>query len=80
MYRSLNFGEIKKMSSQAIHYEIKANVINQRETSPTTTSRIDALAIEFKQFLEKQNLREKETLLELGIGYIDKIEAREESK
>ncbi len=80
VYRSLNFGEIKKISSQAIHYEIKANVNNQRETSPTTTSKIDALAIEFKQFLEKQNLREKETLLELGIGYIDKIEAREESK
>lgn len=80
VYRGLNFGEIKKMSSQAIHYEIKANVINEGETSPTTTSKIDALAIEFKQFLESQNLREKETLLELGIGYIDKIEAREESK
>ena len=80
VYRGLNFGEIKKMSSEAIHYEIKANVINEGETRPATTSKIDALAIEFKHFLESQNLREKETLLELGIGYIDKIEARQESK
>lgn len=80
IYRGLNFGEIKKMSNEAIHYELKANVINEGEKGQTTTSKIDALAIEFKQFLENQNLKEKETLLELGIGYIDKIEAREEGK
>jgi len=43
-------------------------------------SKIDALTNEFKQFIEGQNLKEKETILELGIGYIEKIQAREEGK
>ena len=80
IYRSLDFSEIKKMSRDAIHYEIKANVIKEGESTSTTTSKIDSLTIEFKQFLESMDLKEKETLLELGIGYIEKIEAREEGK
>jgi DNA repair exonuclease SbcCD nuclease subunit len=79
VYRGLDFGEIRKFSREAIHYEIKANVIKNGE-SKSTSSKIDALATEFKQFLEMQNLNEKETLLELGICYIEKNEAREEGK
>jgi DNA repair exonuclease SbcCD nuclease subunit len=80
IYRNLDFSDIKKMSSEAIHYEIKANLIKDNEKSPLATSKIDALTNEFKQFLENQNIPEKETVLELGIGYIDKIESREEGK
>lgn len=80
IYRGLDFGEIRKMSGEAVHYEIKANVVKEGESKPSTTSKIDALAYEFEQFLKSQDLKEKETLLELGIGYIEKIEAREESK
>jgi len=80
MYRNLDFSDIKKMSSEAIHYEIKANVIKDGENQTTADSKIDALTSEFKQFLEKQNIPEKDTLLELGIGYIDKVESREEGK
>ena len=80
IYRGLDFGEIRKLGSQAIHYEIKANVVKDDEIKPTTTSKIDALANEFKQFIENQELKEKETILELGISYIEKIEAREEGK
>jgi len=80
IYRGLDFGEIRKLSSEAIHYEIKANLVKDDESKPTTTSKIDALANEFKQFIENQELKEKETILELGISYIEKIEAREEGK
>ena len=43
-------------------------------------SKIDVLVNEFKLFLENQNIKERETLLELGLGYIEKIEARDEGK
>jgi len=78
IYRGLDFSEIRKMSSEAVHCEIKANVSKEDELRPSATSKIDALANEFKRFLGNQDLDEKETLLELGIGYIEKIEARAE--
>ena len=80
VYRGIDFGEIRKLSSDAIHYEIKANVIKEGESKKAITSKIDALTNEFKQFIESQDLKEKEMILELGIGYIEKIEAREEGK
>jgi DNA repair exonuclease SbcCD nuclease subunit len=80
IYRGIDFGEIRKLSNEAVHFEIKANVIREGESKPSATSKIDALANEFKQFLESQDLKEKETILDLGIGYIEKIEAREEGK
>ena len=80
IYRSLDFSEIKKMSRNAIHYEIKANVIKDGESTFSTTEKIDSLTIEFKQFLENRDIKEKKNLLELGIGYIEKIESREEGK
>jgi exonuclease SbcD len=80
IYRGLDFGEIRRLSSNAIHYEIKADFIEDGETKTSTSSRIDALANEFKLFLEKRDITEKEILLDLGLGYIEKIEAREEGK
>ncbi|KYK32558.1 MAG: DNA repair exonuclease [Thermoplasmatales archaeon SG8-52-3] len=80
IYRNLDFNDIKKISNESIHFEIKANVDKNGESSFSKTSKIDALTFEFKQFIESQDLTEKDTLLELGIGYIDKIEAREEGK
>jgi DNA repair exonuclease SbcCD nuclease subunit len=80
IYRNLDFSDIKKISSEAIHYEIKANIIKDDKESTSTNSKIDALTSEFKQFIEKQNFPEKDILLDLGISYIDKIEAREEGK
>jgi hypothetical protein len=80
IYRGIDFGEIRKISSEAVHYEIKANVIKDGESRPATTTKIEGLVNEFKHFLDSQNLLEKDTLLDLGIGYIEKIEAREEGK
>jgi len=80
VYRGIDLGEIRKQCSDAVHFEIKANVKKDGETQTSSTSKIDALTREFKQFLENQEISEKETLLELGISYIEKIEAREEGK
>ena len=81
IYRSLDFREIKKLGGNAVHYEIKANLVKEEGQQKTTgTSKINALANEFKQFLETQDIKEKKTLLELGLGYIEKIEARDEGK
>lgn len=81
IYRSLDFSEIKKLSNTAVHYEIKANIIKEEgQQKNTGTSKINKLANEFKEYLETQEIDEKETLLELGIGYIEKIEARDEGK
>jgi DNA repair protein SbcD/Mre11 len=80
IYRNLDFNDIKKISNEAIHYEIKANVIKEGNTTLTQSSKIDALTNEFIKFIENQNLSEKKILIELGIGYIDKVESREEGK
>ena len=80
IYRGIDFGEIRKLSGEAVHYEIKANVIKEGDERRATSSKIDALANEFKQFIESQDLKESQTILELGIGYIEKIEARDEGK
>jgi DNA repair protein SbcD/Mre11 len=80
IYRGIDFDEIRKISGDAVHCEIKADVIKDGESKTATSSKIEALANEFKQFLDNQDLNEKETILELGIGYIEKIEARDEGK
>ena len=80
IYRGLDFNEIRKITGDAVHFEIKANIVKDDEKKPAVSSKIDALVNEFKQFIEDQNLGEKETILDLGIGYIEKIEAREEGK
>jgi len=55
-------------------------VIKEGETKKSKSSKIDALTNEFKQFIENQNLKDKKLILDLGIGYIEKIESREEGK
>jgi len=80
IYRNLDFGEIRKISSDAVHYEIKADIKQDEELKKTDSSKINKLASEFEQFLKKQGLEDSNTILELGISYIDKIEAREEGK
>jgi len=80
VYRGIDFNEIKKLGRNAIHYEIKANVLKEDAVKTTTSSKINALLNEFKVFLENHDIKEKDTIMELGIGYIEKIEARDEGK
>jgi len=80
IYRGLDFREIKKLSSEAIHYEIKPNVVKEGGLKTTTTSKIGSLVGEFKQFIESQDTKERETLLKLGLDYIEKVETKNEGK
>ncbi len=68
VYRSIDFSEIRKLTNNAIHYEIKANIIKKDDDKKQPiSSRIDALINEFKKYIDAQNLDDKETLQELGI-------------
>jgi len=80
VYRGIDFSTIREQSSEAVHYEIKANIIKEGEAKASETSKIDALANEFEVFLRKQSIDEKETLLKIGLEYIQKIESREGKK
>ena len=80
VYRGIDFSEIRKISKDSIHYEIKANVIKEGDERTGSSSKINALTNEYKQYVENQELEEKDIILDLGIGYIEKIEAREEGK
>ncbi len=80
LYRSLDFNEIRRLSNKAVYFEIKANMIKDGEINKTYSSKINALTNEFKIFMESNNYDEKEILLDLGVGYIEKIEARNEGK
>jgi DNA repair exonuclease SbcCD nuclease subunit len=80
IYRGLDFNEIRKLTSNAVHYEIKANVLKEEGKKPIGSSKIGALLNEFKYYVESQKIKEKEIILELGIGYIEKIESIEEKK
>lgn len=81
IYRSLDFSEIRKLTHDAVHYEIKANIIKKEAGEKQSgSSKIDALVNEFTKFLEAQQIQDLDTIKELGIGYIEKIQAREEGK
>jgi len=81
VYRSLDFSEIRKLTQDAVHYEIKANITKKEAgEKQATSSKIDALVNEFIKFLEAQKIEDSETVKELGIGYIEKVQAREEGK
>jgi DNA repair exonuclease SbcCD nuclease subunit len=80
IYRGIDFKEIKKLGGNAVHYEIKANLVKEDAVKTTASSKINALVNEFKVFLENSDIKEKDTILELGTGYIEKIEARDEGK
>jgi len=79
IYRNLDLNEIRNQFKESIHYEIKLDTKEQNEKKYSfSNSKINALVNEFKDFIEKQRIEDKKTLLDMGIGYIEKIEARKE--
>jgi len=80
IYRGIDFSEIRARSNKAAHYEIKAVIVRDSDSVFSENSRINALSQEFRTFLGNQNIEEKETLLELGMDYIGRVEARDEEK
>ena len=77
VYRGLDFVDIRRSANDSLHYEINAEVIRDVGAKKEMKSTIDALTEEFKQYISKQDIREKEELLKLGLKYIEKIEENE---
>ena len=81
IYRNIDFNEIRKLTNNVVHYEIKANFIKKEDDKKQlNSSRIDALLNEFNKYLDTLNIDDKEMIKQLGISYIEKIQAREEGK
>ena len=80
IYRGIDFSELRAQSNKAIHYEIKAVIVRDGDSWLIENSGINALSQEFRTFLGNQNIEEKETLLELGMDYIERVEARDENE
>lgn len=80
IYRGVDFSEIRAQSNKAAHYEIKAVIVRDGDSGFSENSRINELSQEFRTFLGNQNIEEKETLLELGMDYIERVEARDEEE
>ncbi len=81
LYRNLDFNEIKKEFSSALHYELKVNVKDKENKKDSyTSSKIDALVNEFRNFIDSKEIDEKEILVDMGVGYIEKIESKNEGK
>ena len=80
LYRGLDFQRIRELSKNILHFELKATVLKDEKTSVLGTTKIGALAHEFREYLAGQSLQEQKVLLKLGMDYIEKIEGREEGK
>jgi len=81
IYRNLDFNEIRKEFKNAIHYEIKTNFKKEDgKNYKSASSKIDALVNEYNKFLNSQELEDKKTLMEMGIAYIEKVQAKNEGK
>lgn len=77
-YRGIDFREIRRYVDKAMHFEIRANIIQDKNSGYGMDMKINSLSDEFKNFVNKQDMIEKEAILELGLKYIEKIDEREE--
>ena len=73
VYRGVDFNSIRGWSKEALHYEIKANIVRNGEKKPVETAKIDALTREFNKYMLSLKINEKKALLKLGLEYIQKI-------
>lgn len=77
---SINFNELRKLTKEAIQFEIKTDIHRDETTHSASSSKIGALINEFKNYIETQNIQDKQKILTLGIKYIEKIEERDKRK
>jgi DNA repair protein SbcD/Mre11 len=79
IYRAIDFSEIKKISNQAVHSEIKTEIIRDDLKNQNINPKIDPLTNEFQAYILNQNLEHGEDLLKTGLNYIQKIEEKNET-
>ncbi len=80
IYRGIDFNQIRKLCSGAVHFEIKSDVIKEGELRVSENYKIESIASEFEKFLKDRDVTEKNLLLKLGLEYIQKIESKDEGR
>jgi hypothetical protein len=80
IYRSIDFNQIRKLCSGAVHFEIKSDIIREDERRISQDYRIISISNEFEKFLINRDVEEKNLLLKLGLDYINRIESKDEGK
>jgi DNA repair exonuclease SbcCD nuclease subunit len=80
IYRGIDFNQIRKLCSGAVHFEIKSDVIKEGEQKISENYKIKSITNEFEKFLKDRDVAEKDLLLKLGLEYIQKIESKDEGK
>ena len=80
IYRGIDFNQIRKLCSGAVHFEIKSDVVKEGEQRISENYKIESIADEFEKFLKDRDVAEKNLLLKLGLEYIQKIESKDEGR
>ncbi len=72
IYHTLDFNRLKKLTSDALHFEIRYEVVKEDQAIVSTGAKFEALSIEFKGFLKKYAVEglDKSKVKELGIKYL----------
>ncbi len=74
--RGINYSEIKKLTKEAAHFEIKLDVLKIKNDEKMENHKIESIANEFEKFLLNENIKDKEMILNLGLEYIKKLEIK----
>jgi DNA repair exonuclease SbcCD nuclease subunit len=77
IYHNLDFNKLKKLTSEALHFEIRYEVIKDDQAIVATGAKFEALSKEYKGFLEKFAIEglNKKKVRELGIKYLMNVGA-----
>lgn len=78
--RSLDINEIKKQCINSTHFEIKFDIINQKNQVINGHYQIQSIADEFQKYIHEKKIKEKDIILPLGLEYIQKNEVKDEAR
>jgi DNA repair exonuclease SbcCD nuclease subunit len=77
IYHTLDFNRLKKLTSDALHFEIRYEVVKEDQAIVATGAKFEALSIEFKGFLKKYAVEglDKSKVKKLGLEYLMNVGA-----
>jgi DNA repair exonuclease SbcCD nuclease subunit len=79
LYRALDIPNIRQLSKDAIHFEIKSNTLQTIQSTNTHLNQTISILQEFTNYLHTQNIPNKKTIYKLGLTYLNKIEKNSET-
>lgn len=71
-YNTLDFNRYRKLTSEALHFELQYEVTKETESASAAGVKFDILSNEFKEFLSQEAVEglDKNRLLEMGIDFL----------